>query len=236
MTEDTRPFPDDKTRNIHQRIRNIQRVVEYVKKDVKVGTGEASYPGVSHDAVVAKVRSAMIDNGVNLVMDYDHERSPDLDVEKVQQVRGNGQPGMSRLRVFFNALFVAKFINIDNPSDYVSFDIPAHAMDFGDKAPGKAISYAKKYALLTMFLLETGIDEESRSAETDEFKAEVVLSQTAVLLKEGKSREALETLESAGLTHSEQIIVWGGLNSQQKKAIRDARQEILIEKHKGKKE
>jgi hypothetical protein len=35
-------------------------------------------------------------------------------------------------------------------------------MDNADKAPGKAISYAKKYAVLKLFEIETGEDEESR--------------------------------------------------------------------------
>ena len=35
-------------------------------------------------------------------------------------------------------------------------------MDNADKAPGKAISYAKKYAVLKLFEIETGDDEESR--------------------------------------------------------------------------
>lgn len=35
-------------------------------------------------------------------------------------------------------------------------------MDNADKAPGKALSYAKKYAMLKLFEIETGENDESR--------------------------------------------------------------------------
>jgi hypothetical protein len=40
-------------------------------------------------------------------------------------------------------------------------------MDNADKAPGKALSYAKKYAVLKLFEIETGEDEESRYQKDD---------------------------------------------------------------------
>ena len=40
-------------------------------------------------------------------------------------------------------------------------------MDNADKAPGKALSYAKKYAVLKLFEIETGEDEESRYQTDD---------------------------------------------------------------------
>jgi hypothetical protein len=42
-------------------------------------------------------------------------------------------------------------------------------MDNQDKAPGKALSYAKKYAVLKLFEIETGEDEESRFQQPEIF-------------------------------------------------------------------
>ena len=46
--------------------------------------------------------------------------------------------------------------------------IEAHAEDQGDKAPGKAMSYAVKYFILKTFNIETGEDEESRIVSEDQ--------------------------------------------------------------------
>lgn len=53
-----------------------------------------------------------------------------------------------------------RFVNIDKPEDYI--DVPAcgYGIDSQDKGPGKAISYAVKYALLKALGLETGDDPE----------------------------------------------------------------------------
>ena len=108
--------------------------------------------------------------------------------------------------------------------------VPAHAIDFGGMAPGKAMSYAKKYALLHLFLLETGEEEESRAAEVDEVKLEMALAQIAGNLKADKPLEALAVIDQGDLTIGEKIKLNGWLNSHQKKALRDARQEQVLAK------
>jgi hypothetical protein len=61
--------------------------------------------------------------------------------------------------------YIVHFVNIDDPKDTASVSINAHAADNGDKAPGKAASYATKYAMLKMFSLETGENDEQRFAD-----------------------------------------------------------------------
>jgi hypothetical protein len=63
----------------------------------------------------------------------------------------------------FEGVFEIKFVNVDNRDDFEIIKLPAHAVDQGDKAPGKAISYATKYALLKVFNIETGEDDEGRN-------------------------------------------------------------------------
>ena len=61
-------------------------------------------------------------------------------------------------------------------------------MDNADKAPGKAISYAFKYALLKTFALETGEDEESRH-QTDDYDFAAALE-----IAEGSNKEEARAL------------------------------------------
>ena len=76
---------------------------------------------------------------------------------------GETKSGMKKWR--YSALFNCSLINADEPSDTYSAVIPAHAEDFGDKAPGKALSYAAKSFLLKAFSLETGESDESRAVD-----------------------------------------------------------------------
>jgi len=50
------------------------------------------------------------------------------------------------------------FVNSEAPNDSFTVKYPGYGVDGGDKGPGKAISYAFKYALLKTFCLETGDD------------------------------------------------------------------------------
>lgn len=134
--------------NIYQRINEVRKAIGYIQKDKAVSTGGGSYKAVTHDAVTGLVRQHLVDKGVVIV--------PTM-VESKFNEREEG--AKQRL---YEATYNVQFINMDQPEEMVSVMIQAHALDNGDKAPGKAISYATKYAILKLFNLETGEDEESR--------------------------------------------------------------------------
>lgn len=139
--------------NIYQRINAVRKAIGYIQKDRSVSTGGGAYRAVSHDAVTALLRDHMIQQGIIVRVNVcEHEFD--------QKEEGAKQ----RL---FHGTFIVTFVNADNPEDQFSDSYPAHALDNGDKAPGKAISYATKYALLKTFSIETGEDEESRYQTTD---------------------------------------------------------------------
>jgi hypothetical protein len=51
-----------------------------------------------------------------------------------------------------------RFVNIDEPMDLIDVETFGFGIDDQDKGPGKAMSYAVKYALLKTLGLETGDD------------------------------------------------------------------------------
>lgn len=137
--------------NIYQRINEVRKKVWYVRKDKNVETGGKPYKATTHDAVTALVRNHLIDQGVLIV--------PRLCSSTISQV-GQTKSGTPIWR--YEAKFDIDFVNCDQPDDLITVPAEAHANDSGDKAPGKAISYATKYAILKLFNIETGEDEESR--------------------------------------------------------------------------
>jgi hypothetical protein len=156
--------------NIYQKINAVQKEIGYVQKDRSVSTGGGSYKAVSHDAVTAMLRPHLVKHGIVVTTTLADECHFD------QREEGSKQ----RL---FRATFTVCFTNIDKPEDRMFITLPAHAMDNADKSCGKAISYATKYALLKVFALETGEDEESRYKSDDyDFAA-------ALEIAEGSNKE-----------------------------------------------
>jgi len=144
--------------NIYQRINAVMKEVEYVQKDGAISGGGANYKAVTHDQVTSVIRKSMVEHGI--VIQVEQLKSEMLikrDVDKgVKMHLYSGDYGVS-------------FINIDKGEDRLTCTINAHANDNGDKAPGKAASYAVKYAMLKTFTLETGESDESRSFEEPDF-------------------------------------------------------------------
>ena len=141
--------------NLFQRINQVRTKIAYVQKDKSVSTGGGSYKAVTHDQVTALVRQHMMDAGIVCI--------PYL----VESLSLPKEEGSKQFR--YEATYDFTFVNVEVPEDRLTIRIQAHAMDNADKAPGKALSYAKKYAVLKLFEIETGEDEESRYKEEEEF-------------------------------------------------------------------
>ena len=57
-----------------------------------------------------------------------------------------------------------RFVNIDNPSEFIETIVYGDGLDTGDKAPGKAMTYADKYALMKAYKLSTGDDPDKEAS------------------------------------------------------------------------
>lgn len=120
--------------NLHQRLAKAMEKVTYIQKDKKQGM---RYSIVSHDVVTAKVRPALLEAGVVYYPTrVQHE-----------QIGNRTQCSMT-----------VRFVNIDDASDSIDVETFGYGIDDQDKGPGKAMSYAVKYALLKTLGLETGDD------------------------------------------------------------------------------
>jgi hypothetical protein len=140
--------------NIHQRINAVMKEVLYVQKDATI-SGGGNYKAVTHDNVTAILRPELVKAGIVLEVNQS--------AGEMLQLRDLKQDIKMHL---YSGFYTISFVNMDNPSDRVSVTWNAQANDNGDKAPGKAASYAVKYAMLKTFSLETGENEEGRYHET----------------------------------------------------------------------
>ena len=165
--------------NIYQRINAVRKAINYIQKDKSVSAGPAgSYRAVTHDAVTGMIRQHLVEHGIII--------APTL-IESMFHPKEEG--AKQRL---YSASYDVRFINMDAPDECVTIRIEAHALDNGDKAPGKAISYATKYAILKLFNIETGEDEESRY-QREEFDVTPHLDKIA-------AADSLDSLKSEYVT------------------------------------
>ena len=134
---------------ILQRINSVRKKIDYIKKDKEVSTGKGSYRAVTHDMVTAMLRQHLIDEGIVII----------TSLTKAVTVPPAGDSKQHR----YEAEYQVMFCSVDDATDNIAMIVSAHANDSGDKAPGKALSYAKKYAMLKIFEIETGEDDESRT-------------------------------------------------------------------------
>lgn len=170
--------------NLLQRINEVRKAIDYIKKDKAVSAGAGgNYMAVTHDMVTAMVRPHLIAHGIVCYPSF-------VGGETIQPPpKADGKDRQLR----YEAIYDFTFANIEDPRDYITIRIQAHANDSGDKAPGKAISYAKKYAILKLFEIETGEDEESRNKDDGYGLNESRKADLLALIKEADSMEALKS-------------------------------------------
>jgi hypothetical protein len=83
----------------------------------------------------------------------------------IEMVETRNKQNQVSTQVKVTGLMQAVLHNIDDSKESYSIGIPVMALDRGDKAHGKAISYGKKYAITACIglLLATGEDTDSES-------------------------------------------------------------------------
>jgi len=143
--------------NIYQRINKVMKSVAYVKKDSAITGAGGGYKAVSHDQVVSAARQALVEAGV---MIFPNQLSGEFLIKRDLNLPTPVKMGL------YTGTYQINFVGID-AGDMISVTVQAHANDNGDKAPGKALTYATKSAILKVLCLETGENDESREEVMD---------------------------------------------------------------------
>lgn len=136
--------------NLWQKISAVMQDVEYLKKDDVVGKGTGSeYKAISEEKVTETVRVSFIKHGLVLIpVEQVHS------CETRETENQYGKKGVSRL-----ATVDVKYKLVDIETGEHEFVVSSGTgADSGDKAVGKAMTYAYKYALLRTLMIPTGED------------------------------------------------------------------------------
>lgn len=146
--------------NIYQRMAAITSCLQTIGKNLTVGFGNSQYKAVSERDVLDAVKPLEAKFGV---YSYPHSR------EIIRTDTLTNEKGSTRFLIRIAVKY--RFVNVDKPDEFIEIDTIGDGIDSGDKAPGKAMTYADKYALLKAYKISTGDDPEQEPSPENGYKA-----------------------------------------------------------------
>ena len=150
------------TMNIYQKMLQATARIATVAKNLQVDTGGGKgYKAVSEADVLAAVKPIEIELGI-----YSYPVSRRI-VDAGEMVSTKEYKGTvtETKRLFLRVETIYRFVNVADPMDYIDITTYGDGVDTQDKAPGKAMTYADKYALLKAYKIRTGDDPDAEGSE-----------------------------------------------------------------------
>jgi hypothetical protein len=153
--------------NIYEKMSLITDEVGVVEKKLNVEINKSkSYKAVSERDILDAVKP--IEKKYR-IYSYPVKREIIDKDTLVKEIEYNGN--ITRTNTLFMRLGTAyRFVNIDNPSEYIDIDTYGDGLDTGDKATGKAMTYADKYALMKAYKISTGDDPDKDASPENGYK------------------------------------------------------------------
>lgn len=149
--------------NIYEKLAAITAELSVVAKNLMVGEGRSSYKAVGEADVLAAVKPL---EAKYKVYSYPLSRAViDSDIITTKKVY-NGQESETS-KFFMRVETVYRFVNTEDPNEVVDITTYGDGVDSNDKAPGKAMTYGDKYALLKAYKIITG-DDPDKDMSQDE--------------------------------------------------------------------
>lgn len=143
--------------NIYEKMSKVTETIERVAKNLNVSTGKSSYKAVSEGNVLASVKPAEIENKI-----YSYPAKREIVYQK--EIESQGTNG-TKINMFMRVKTIYRFVNIEKPEEFVDVETFGDGWDTQDKASGKAMTYADKYALLKAYKIETGDDPDQYGSQ-----------------------------------------------------------------------
>lgn len=157
MTTKAQEKQDFSNLNIFQKMLKATEEIGTVAKNLTVATSQTqSYKAVSERDILDAVKPIETKYGI-----YSYPVNREILDESIQE--RETKYGV-RKELFMRIKTVYRFINIDNPDEFIETTTYADGIDGGDKATGKAMTYADKYALMKAYKISTGEDPDQEAS------------------------------------------------------------------------
>ena len=171
--------------NIYEKMLNITNEISSVNKNLTVGEGKSSYKAVGEADVLKAVKELEFKYKV-----YSYPVNREL-IDSSMYTTTN-QYG-EKNNIFSRIKTTYRFVNIEEPSEYIETVTFAEGIDSQDKGSGKAMTYADKYALMKSYKIITGDDPDQNYSEESKLLVTDVQAKTiySMLIKSGLSNEKI---------------------------------------------
>ena len=151
------------SKNIFQRLSAITLELSTVAKNLEVGVGKSQYKAVGEADVLRAVKPLEAKHGV---YSYPYSRriieSGTIENETIDY---QTKEKIVRKSLFERIETIYRFVNVDNPAEYIDITTYGDGIDTQDKSVGKAMTYGDKYALLKAYKIITGDDPDAKPSE-----------------------------------------------------------------------
>ena len=152
---------DVKEMNIYEKMSAITAEIGVVEKNLNVKvSSNSSYKAVSERDVLYAVKP--IEQKYRVYSYPANRKIVDRDV-LTKETEYNGTITRTNT-LFMRVETVYRFVNIDKPDEFIETAVYGDGLDTGDKASGKAMTYADKYALMKAYKLSTGDDPDKEAS------------------------------------------------------------------------
>lgn len=143
-----------KKMNLYEKLLNITNDIKSVAKNLEVGVGKNSYKAVGEADVLKAVKELEYKYRV-----YSYPSKRTIVDKSILETEKEYQGTITRSNQIFMRIEVEyTFVNIDKTEETIIITTYGDGVDSNDKGPGKAMTYADKYALLKAYKIVTGED------------------------------------------------------------------------------
>lgn len=175
--------------NIYEKMSAITAELAVVAKNLSVGEGKSAYNAVGEADVLAAVKPLEIKHKV---YSYPVSRKV-IDTAIMTTTTTYKETTKESNKLFMRLETVYRFVNTEDPTEFIDVTTYGDGVDSQDKAPGKAMTYADKYALLKAYKIITGEDPDQHKSEEGSFIKPKAQETTYGILK---PNEELDNLAS----------------------------------------
>lgn len=159
--------------NIYQKMAKITAEIRTVAKNLEVQqTKISSYKAVSERDILDAVKPLEEKYGI-----YSYPSGRKVVESNILESENVYKDKVTKKTTFMTRIETTyRFVNIDDPSDYIETTVFSEGFDNQDKGSGKAMTYADKYALMKAYKISTGEDPDQHASEPVDYKKDNSLS------------------------------------------------------------
>lgn len=155
--------------NIYEKMSLITEEMGVVEKNLKVQVSQTnSYQAVSERDILDNVKPL---EKKYRVYSYPVNREIVDNSVLIKKTEYNGKITESN-SLYMRLEVTYRFVNLDKSDEYIEIKSYGDGIDTGDKATGKAMTYADKYALMKAYKISTGDDPDKDASPQEGYTKE----------------------------------------------------------------